>query len=286
MYSNPFEKSFYLFRPSWWSWFVNCFLLVLFDAIRAPYHLYLTQISVSYWHTCFSTCHSQRRFQFFFFSAFLCVLSSYYSTQYGLQYPTTLWVSWGALRIKAGIQFTRWTRILLISYWPGDHAVFHINPCRTVPLGVLQRIQCQQTRPCALSHGIYHNWNSYPILYQLFHLCQFCPWVNFALHRFPSSWAICNNLCLITPSLIDESLWPPAPSVFQWNRTGGTVRCEGTSRNIKLWPLVSESSEINSLLMVCEVCLTWSTGMTRRGFKRLINGKCNLTNAWSGPILC
>lgn len=96
--------------------------------------------------------------------------------------------------------------------------LFHIYPCRTVPLGVLQRIQCQQTRPCTLSHGIYHNWNSYPILYQLFHLCQFCPWVNFALHWFPSSWAICSNLCLITPSLIDEVLLPPTPLVLRWNR--------------------------------------------------------------------
>lgn len=113
---------------------------------------------------------------------------------------------------------TRWTWIVFISYWLWDHSVFHINPCRTVPLGDLQRIQCQQTSPCALSYGIYLNWNSYPILYQLFHLCQFCPWVNFALHWFPSSWVICSNLCLITPSLMDEVLWPPAPLVIQWNR--------------------------------------------------------------------
>lgn len=149
--------------------------------------------------------------------------------------------------------------MVFISHWPLDRSVLHINPCRTVPLGVPQWIRCQQTRPCALSNGIYHNWNSYPILYQLFHLCQFCPRVNFALHWFPSSWAICSNLCLITPSLIDEVLWPPL--VVQW-----TLQRWWCCKIWRLWPLVSALSETQSL-----PCGLWSmlSVVNRDGFRRL-----------------
>lgn len=93
-------------------------------------------------------------------------------------------------------------------------------------LASLERRRCQQTSLAPWATGIRHNWNSYPILHQLFRLCQFCPWVNFALHWLPSSWAICSNLCLITPSLIDEAaLWPPAPSVA-YSGTLPRCRCE------------------------------------------------------------
>lgn len=44
--------------------------------------------------------------------------------------------------------------------------------------------------------------------YGYFIFVSFPPQVNFALHWFPTSWAICSNLRLITHNLIDEVLWP------------------------------------------------------------------------------
>lgn len=50
------------------------------------------------------------------------------------------------------------------------------------------------------------------------------------LHWSPSSWAICSNLCVITPGLIDEVWWPSAPLALHWYINTGVIgRCVASS---------------------------------------------------------
>lgn len=183
------------------------------------------------------------------------------------------------LRNKASVQFTQSTRILF--YFSLAMSALHIPYQPTQNRSTWRPSKNPAPANNALSHGIYHNWNSYPIFYQLFHLCHFCPWVNFALHWFSSSWVICSNLCLITPPF---DWWGAVASYAFWSlskyNTGATVRREFTSRHLKRLPLVSAPSEIQSQCPWPVKCASCG----RRGrpggvFLRSMNVKHNLTNA-------
>lgn len=207
------------------------------------------------------------------------MLPSYYSTQYGLQYHAAFCVLQGALRIKTGIWFTRWTQIRFISCLPGDfchflsslstHAKdFHFkqssaNKQGLAPWAMVFVIIGVHIQFCT-SYFIFVNFVPRLILLYI----DSHPPGRFA--------AICG---LITPNLIDEVLWPPASLVLQWNR-GGAGRCEDHVPTLQSRYGLSQNHQ---KLTVCswpvKCALTWSTGMTFRGFQRLINRKCNLTNA-------